>query len=452
MRLRAKGVPFVGLLMALQLSLVSVFAAAPITNGLLVSLDVGSSTISGTTAAASDGTTAAGTLQASGMYVSPNNFVTLGDNTNQYIDYGNIGSTAGNISLEAWVYITNMHSAGWNIVATKWFGGASGVDWHFGYNSSRLRLCYNNSCPTAGWEPTTRSTGWHHVAFTIVQPASATCPGTGNGTVTLYLDGVQVAQDVSTTACHPTSSDMLFVIGDKRGTAALGLDGKISKLRFYTRALTSTELATIFRAEASTFSLAAAPYNTVIPSFSGIAKVASLQSGSVGTWSNTPTSYSYRWYRSATSVGTYTFITGATSLNYTPATADVSKFLKLEVTATNSSGSFVETSTARAISEASPNLAITGLPTTSATKTINSISLAPGFSGTVTFFESGKRIARCINLSSNSANSYTVTCPWQSGNIGYRDITAVFTSSDAGVTNGTAPISKVLITKRSSQR
>jgi len=438
--------------MVLQLSITSVFAAAPITNGLLVSLDVNASTISGTTASASDGTTATGTLQASGMYVSPNNFITFGDSTNQYIDYGDIGSTAGDISLEMWVNISTMHTSNWNILASKWFNGTFGSDWHFGYYQSKLRLCYNGACPAAGMETTNRGTGWNHVAFTIRQPASGTCPGTGNGTVTLYVNGVQVAQDVSTGACHPTSSNHLFVIGDKRATATLGIDGKVSKFRFYTRALTSAELATIFRAEASTFSLSAAPYNTALPSFTGIGKVANVQSGSVGTWSNTPTSYTYKWFRSSTENGSYTFITGATALNYTPVSADASKYLKLEVTAINSSGSIVETSTARSISEATPALAISGAPTTAPTKTVINLSIAPGYAGRVTFFESGKRIPRCINLASNSGNSYSVTCPWQSGNIGTRDVKAVFTSSDSGASSGSSPVTKIFISKRTTRR
>jgi hypothetical protein len=235
MKRRALALGLALLSLLAPLSIQELFAAAPITANLLVSLDPSNSTISGATAGASDGTTPTGTMQASGMFTSGNNYVTFGDSTNQYIDYGNIGSTAGDISLDMWVNITSMHTGGWNILASKWFNGTIGSDWHFGYYLGKLRLCYNGVCPTAGLENTVRGTGWHHVAFTISQPPSGTCPGSDNGTVTLYFDSTIVAQDISTGACHPVSSNMLFVIGDKRATANLGIDGQVSKFRFYTR-------------------------------------------------------------------------------------------------------------------------------------------------------------------------------------------------------------------------
>ena len=57
-------------------------AAAPITNGLVVSVDANSSSISGTTWSAADSTAYNGTLSSSGMYTSPNTYVSFGDTTN----------------------------------------------------------------------------------------------------------------------------------------------------------------------------------------------------------------------------------------------------------------------------------------------------------------------------------------------------------------------------------
>jgi hypothetical protein len=65
-----------------------------------------------------------------------------------------------------------------------------------------------------------------------------------------------------------------------------------------------------------------------------------------GTWTNTPTSFSYQWSRADSSGGSYSNISGATSSTYNLATADVGKYLKSTVTATNDGGSASSTSDA----------------------------------------------------------------------------------------------------------
>lgn len=88
------------------------------------------------------------------------------------------------------------------------------------------------------------------------------------------------------------------------------------------------------------------PSNTVPPSISGSVSVGSRLTASTGTWTNSPTSYSYRWSRSQTLSGTYTAISGATSDSYTITSGDNSYFIRVAVTATNSQGSNTETSSA----------------------------------------------------------------------------------------------------------
>lgn len=438
----------------LPLSTQSLFAAAPITNGLLVSLDAISSNISGSTWSPADGTSYSATLQSSSMYTSPNNYVTFGDNTNQYADFGNIGSYSGDISGETWVYVNSMHTGGWNIIASKWFTGST-EDWHFGYYLGALRICYRGVCPAAALSQNQTAAGaWHHVAFTFKQPTSGLCSSTETGgLVTLYMDGVQVAQDSGAGACHPTSSSMLFVIGDKRATANLGLDAKVAKFRFYTRLLSGAEISKVFRAEASNFSIAAAPYLTVSPTYSGSsAKVGIQQNGLNGTWLNSPTSYSYRWYRSATTNGTYTAIIGANAQNYTATSADLNQYLKFEVTASNSSGSTVETSTATQILQGMADLTLSGITNTTNSNSVRNLSVSPGVLGKVTFYGNGKKIAKCIALPTNASNGYMATCPWKPPVVGYVSVYAVFTSADAGYSSGQSTTLTSFIVKRPGRR
>lgn len=429
----------------------SAFGAAPITNGLLVSVEANSTSISGTTWSPADGTSYSATLQSSSMYTSPDAFVRFGDNTNQYANFGNIGSTSSDISADMWVYITNMHS-GWNILATKWFDG-SGLDWHFGFYGGKLRNYFYNTNYVADTVSSAGGSGWYHVAFTIKQPSQGACPGTSTmGTASVYKNGVQVGTVTSVDACHISSSTNNFLIGDNRATANLGIDGKVSKFRFYTRALSLTEIDKLYRADASQYGMSAAPYASVLPTISGNAKVGSLQTGGSGTWLNGVTGYTYRWYRSNSSNGTYSPISGATSSNYTANSSDFNQYLKFEVTANNAQGSITETSTATQILQGSPTLTLTsGLPTATY-RTIRNLGLNPGAEGKVTFTNNGKRIVGCVNLPSNSANSYSVTCPWKPSKIGFNEVKAQFTSTDSGYASGTSPITTLFVQKRSGNR
>lgn len=76
-----------------------------------------------------------------------------------------------------------------------------------------------------------------------------------------------------------------------------------------------------------------APANTVAPVASGTPTVGQVLSVTNGTWTNTPLSYTYQWYRSGV------YIAGATSSTYTLVTADIGATMYCIVAATNASGS-----------------------------------------------------------------------------------------------------------------
>lgn len=89
---------------------------------------------------------------------------------------------------------------------------------------------------------------------------------------------------------------------------------------------------------------AAAPANTAKPSISGTDKSGSTLTASNGTWSNSPTSYTYQWRRCATDGTACGDISGATSKTYTLTTADVHHAIRVVVTAKNADGSASATS------------------------------------------------------------------------------------------------------------
>jgi hypothetical protein len=88
----------------------------------------------------------------------------------------------------------------------------------------------------------------------------------------------------------------------------------------------------------ATSALAAAPANTVSPQVSGTAKVGQTLTVSNGTWSGSPTSYTYQWQR-CTGSTTCTAIVGATNQTYVVRNADVGRKLRAIVTASNADGS-----------------------------------------------------------------------------------------------------------------
>jgi hypothetical protein len=81
---------------------------------------------------------------------------------------------------------------------------------------------------------------------------------------------------------------------------------------------------------------AAAPGNTAPPTVTGTPQVGNTLSTSNGTWTGTPSSYSYHWQRCTGS--TCTTIAGATAQSYLIVSADAGHTLRSVVTAANTDG------------------------------------------------------------------------------------------------------------------
>jgi surface protein len=80
------------------------------------------------------------------------------------------------------------------------------------------------------------------------------------------------------------------------------------------------------------------PVNTVAPVISGSTTVGSVLTTTDGTWSGSPTSFAYQWYRGLVQ------IFGQTLSTYTLVSADLSQNITCQVTATNAVGSTTATS------------------------------------------------------------------------------------------------------------
>jgi len=120
----------------------------------------------------------------------------------------------------------------------------------------------------------------------------------------------------------------------------------------------------------------AAPTNTSAPVISGTTRTGSILSITSDAWTGSPTSYSYQWKRASTSGGSYSNIGSATNSTYVLTDADIDKYIKVSVIATNSIGSSTaELSAATSI--------VTDLPDSIVPTVTTSVSTTTGFTFTI---------------------------------------------------------------------
>jgi hypothetical protein len=127
-----------------------------------------------------------------------------------------------------------------------------------------------------------------------------------------------------------------------------------------------------------------APTNSAAPVVSGTTLTGSTLSTTNGTWTGSPSSYTYQWKRASAASGSYSNISSATNNTYVLTDADIDKYIKVSVIATNSIGaSSAELSAATSIVV---DLADSAVPTAT-----TPVATATGFTFTI----------------SNYSNSYT---------------------------------------------
>ena len=91
------------------------------------------------------------------------------------------------------------------------------------------------------------------------------------------------------------------------------------------------------------------PVNTSLPTISGQTVVGDTLSAANGSWSNSPTGYSYQWQDCDASGANCSSISGATGSSYKLASGDAGSTIDVVVTASNSAGSGQATSAATAV-------------------------------------------------------------------------------------------------------
>ena len=111
----------------------------------------------------------------------------------------------------------------------------------------------------------------------------------------------------------------------------------------------------------------AAPANTSPPTISGTERAGETLTASSGSWSNSPTSFSYRWQRCNSSGSSCGNISGANNQTYQLQKGDAGRRVRVSVTAKNADGSANATSAPTGVIAQGQAPANTSLPTISGT-------------------------------------------------------------------------------------
>src|SRR5581483_3096022 len=180
-----------------------------------------------------------------------------------------------------------------------------------------------------------------------------------------------------------------------------------------------------------------APSNVTVPLLSGTPSQGQTLTATPGTWSGTGPTFAYQWRRCNTSGASCADISGATTSSYTLAAADQGSTIRVQVTASNPSGSPVATSAQTSvIGAALVPPSNTSPPTISGTANDGqTLTASPGtWSGStpMTFTYQWKRCntagASCTAVTGATSTTYALT----SADIGFTMRVTVVATNGAG--------------------
>jgi len=143
-----------------------------------------------------------------------------------------------------------------------------------------------------------------------------------------------------------TSSSSCTNIAEATGNTYVARDRDVGRtLRAVVTATNADGLSTANSNQTSSVAAAAGvPVNTARPSISGDSIVGETLTAENGTWTNNPTSYTYRWLQ-CDEFGNFCVPTGFVGRNYSPRLADVGGRMRVQVTARNGNGAATVRST-----------------------------------------------------------------------------------------------------------
>ena len=179
------------------------------------------------------------------------------------------------------------------------------------------------------------------------------------------------------------------------------------------------------------------PANTAPPAVTGSTFEGQTLSGSTGSWSNSPTSYTRQWARCDSGGANCTDIAGATAATYLLVAADQGSTIRVRVTATNAAGPGAPATSSQTavVTAVPPPVPVnTALPLVSGTATAGqtlTASTGTWSNGPTSYAYQWRRCnssgAACVNIGSATASTYLL----QAADIG-ATLRVQVTASNAG--------------------
>lgn len=267
--------------------------------------------------------------------------------------------------------------------------------------------------------------GWKYVAVSE----------TSSGTLTLYVNGEQVGQTTGVTISPASLGSVPDVYLGKSLTGGVaGFKGRMSNVAFYSKALSASRILAHYHAGEF-------PVNTTLPTISGTVKQGKTLSAQAGSWTGLePVTFAYQWLRCNGVGGECVSIAGASSSKYTLANEDVTRTLRVAVSASNSAGTGSATS-APSVPVVGIKPANTSLPAISGSVRAGQLLTAGagGWEGSTPFSYAYQwelcGSGHCNPVSGATGSSYRVPS-WQLGMTLRVNVTASNTAGSASATSG----------------
>lgn len=210
---------------------------------------------------------------------------------------------------------------------------------------------------------------------------------------------------------------------DIAGATAASLVIPRSAMNKYLRAaVTATNLTgSTVAYSAATAQVVGAPEIDTAPTISGTAQEGEELTATSGTWTGSPDSYSYayQWQKSATGSGSWTNLSGATGSTFTPANTERGLYLRVAVSATNTTGtttaysSATSATTMEPVNTVAPTISYTGdlLVANTLTTTNGTWEAYPEPTYTYAWQQSADGSTGWTNIPAETNSTYYITAP-----------------------------------------
>ena len=347
---------------------------------------------------------------------------------NGYFDTPASTNFKGNsgFSVEAWVYPT---ANGFLTIASNRISSETG--WFVGLytGSTQLEALFppyfsisSNALPQSQWS---------YVAA-VYDPSGLT-------KVRLYLNGTETGYSYRDASWGTGLTDSGPVRVGQTPDGSQGWQGRLDEVALYNGVLSASRVTAHWNAAASP------PANISSPSISGPPGENQVLNASTGTWSGSPTGYTYQWRRCDSSGASCVDIGGASAASYTLTSTDVGSTIRVSVTASNRAGSATASSAQTAIIVSAP--ANTTLPAISgAAQDGEALTVTNGTwtNSPTSFAYQWRRCdssgTGCVDITNAQSATYTIA----SADVG-ATIRAVVTASNVGgSTSATSPPTAVV--------